>query len=121
MGSSAEYTKAYRVKNREKYLARKKSYRLRNSVSLGRKNRKAKLRLKYGITVELFDSMKGVQGNRCAICDGPPESRGLVVNHCHRTGRVVALLCHNCNSAIGFLEEDPCIALRAYNYILENK
>lgn len=89
--------------------------------------RKYKLKEAYGITLEDYDAMYECQGGRCAICGvakEPWEPRGLegrqrllVVDHDHKTGRVRALLCWNCNCGVGHFKEDRTIILAAAAYV----
>lgn len=72
------------------------------------------LNRKYGITTDTFNSMKEEQGNKCQICF---LEKQLVVDHCHNTGRVRGLLCHQCNTLIGFSKEDDIILKRAGEYV----
>ncbi len=91
-----------------------------------RVTRKHKLR-DYGITQADYDAMYEQQGGRCAICRGVKEpwepaggagrQRFLVVDHDHKTGRVRALLCWNCNCGIGHFREDRSIILAAAAYV----
>lgn len=69
----------------------------------------------YGIDLTDYNRMFAEQKGLCAAC-GFPESRinkktgkpkQLHVDHCHKTRRVRGLLCNNCNSALGLLQEDP--------------
>lgn len=64
-----------------------------------------------------FDEMSADQKNVCAICKGPPQSKGLCVDHCHRTGLVRGLLCTNCNLGIGCFKEDIKLLELAINYL----
>lgn len=76
--------------------------------------RKSALKRKYGITPEQFDAMRSAQGGRCAICGVPG---GLVVDHCHATGRVRSLLCDKCNRGLGCFNDDPDLLRRAAEVI----
>lgn len=71
---------------------------------------------KYGITVETISSMKAAQDGKCSICQLVPE-RGLSVDHNHATGTVRELLCHRCNTGLGFFREDPTRLRAAASYI----
>lgn len=79
--------------------------RRRRTSSAKRAERDARLRRLYGITAEDYARMGRRQRWRCAICGRPPYPAGtrLVVDHCHETGRVRALLCHTCNTALGLM------------------
>jgi len=72
------------------------------------------LRRRYGITVEHFDRMFAEQGGLCAICREAPAEH---VDHDHATGRVRALLCLNCNGALGQFRDRPELTLAAYAYL----
>jgi hypothetical protein len=84
---------------------------------------------RYGLTPEQYDSMLESQGGVCAICrtdkrqivSKTNEPRDLPVDHCHKTGKVRAILCHLCNSAIGSLRDDPALARRVADYLDEHR
>lgn len=86
--------------------------------------RKQKLRSKYDLTHEQFEEMLDSQGGGCAIC-GSTESgrtaRGnpkpLSVDHDHITGKVRAILCSQCNSALGMMRDDPSRLRKAAAYL----
>jgi hypothetical protein len=55
---------------------------------------------------------------KCAICHIPhTEKAKLVVDHCHKTGKIRGLLCRKCNSGIGFFDERPDIFWSARRYL----
>lgn len=77
----------------------------------------------YGLTLEDYLLLREQQNECCAIC-GTHEtalSKALSVDHCHRSGKVRKLLCHKCNSALGFINDDPEIAKALYEYTMEYK
>ena len=41
----------------------------------------------------------------------------LVVDHCHATGKVRGLLCHNCNRALGLLKDKISVLKNAIQYL----
>jgi hypothetical protein len=75
----------------------------------------------YELTLEQYTAMETAQGGVCAICGNPPKGRGkcdvLVVDHCHKTGKVRSLLCGKCNIGIGCLEDDPSVLERGAAYL----
>lgn len=63
------------------------------------------LKDRYGISREQYMALSAAQGDACAMCRKPPGSvRPLVVDHCHATGAVRALLCVYCNVIVGIFE-----------------
>jgi hypothetical protein len=43
----------------------------------------------------------------------------LAVDHCHDTGKVRRLLCHNCNRALGLFKDNSDILRKAADYVEE--
>jgi Recombination endonuclease VII len=80
---------------------------------------------RYGITAQEYDQMLGSQGNLCAICEQPEtrfdprwkKIRGLSVDHDHETGKVRGLLCSNCNTALGLIQDNPALLRKALAYL----
>lgn len=60
-------------------------------------------RTKYGISVDEYEILAGLQNHECKICGASDPERLLVVDHCHETGAVRGLLCDKCNVSIGRL------------------
>lgn len=81
-----------------------------------KRNRERKLGTLLSIWSE---DTKRTQGGKCAICGSPSDN--LFIDHCHRTGRVRALLCLRCNSGLGFFDDDPDRLEAASRYIREMK
>lgn len=88
-----------------------------------RRRRRLESRLKaiYGIDFPTYEAMLKEQGGCCAICGNPPHGRGrtngLVVDHDHATGAARGLLCGNCNTGIGLLDESPDVLTQAVRYL----
>ena len=82
---------------------------------------------KYGITKEYYDQLVENQNNKCAICNCEERRmyknriKNLSVDHDHDTGRVRGLLCHSCNSALGFLEDNIDYLLNAVEYLRKHE
>lgn len=77
---------------------------------------------KYGITVQQYNQLLVLQGNKCAICRTEFSGEGGSkhsphIDHCHTTGEVRALLCKNCNAGIGLLQDDVAILANAIKYL----
>jgi hypothetical protein len=77
----------------------------------------------YGITGEEYEAILKAQGGVCYICEQPPRSKRLAVDHDHdKTGResVRGLLCRRCNHRLlGSAHDATAILKRAISY-LEN-
>lgn len=67
--------------------------------------RKKELIRNYGITLEDYDNIFEKQDGVCAICKKINLSgRRLSVDHNHETGEIRGLLCIQCNTKLGILE-----------------
>ena len=63
---------------------------------------------------ELLD----LQDWRCAIChEGFSSERKSVIDHCHISGYVRGLLCHECNIGLGFLRDTAAYLARGAAYL----
>lgn len=77
----------------------------------------------YGISLDDYWLVHKDQGGVCAICklEGFTMAKHhrlkLVVDHCHSTGVVRGLLCHNCNRGIGLLQESKDNFLNSIKYL----
>jgi hypothetical protein len=105
--------RAYYLRNREEILAKSATYKRNNPGRL----RGYLLKQKYKLTSEEKQEMIELQKGCCEIC-GTYQGEKLAVDHCHRTGKVRALLCNHCNSGLGFFNDDiELLAIaRAYLY-----
>ena len=92
------------------------------------KRRDNYLRNKFGISLAEYEVLLQGQGGRCAICRDLPSGAaversrsftngGLVVDHCHQTGRVRGLLCDLCNKGLGQFKDDPARVRAALSYL----
>lgn len=75
---------------------------------------------RYGVSHEQYTEMLNKQEGRCAICgsDAPGMGVGrMVVDHCHVTGNVRALLCMDCNTGIGKMKDSPKLLRKAALYL----
>jgi len=81
--------------------------------------RKYQYKHNFGITIAEYDLMLKAQGGHCDLCPRTAcdDGRRLHVDHDHATGKVRALLCHNCNRALGLMKDDPDLLRRAANYL----
>ena len=78
----------------------------------------------YGLTEADYRRRLEEQGHKCYLCGSSGfligtnnHSEKLAVDHCHDTGKVRKILCHNCNRALGLLQDSPELMRRAAEYI----
>lgn len=79
------------------------------------------LKIKYGITLEEYQTILDSQGGLCRICgcssDSPRVLGSFAVDHDHTTGAIRGLLCNQCNRAIGMLDDSPTLLRKAAGYL----
>lgn len=68
----------------------------------------------YEITLEQYSEMVEQQAGRCAVCS---RKRKLAVDHCHKTGKVRALLCYPCNIALGQVNDNVKLLMDLAGYV----
>ena len=108
-------------KNNEREILKSRTYRQKNPI----KTKNTKLKQKYGISIEDFNSLLASQNGVCAICskiDNYKHSKGsntplLSVDHSHLTGKIRGLLCGSCNRAIGLLKDSTYLLHNAIKYL----
>ena len=116
-----EGVKDYMKRNPEKTKEiRRRNYLLNSSDA----SEKAILRNKK-ITKEQYTKLIDDHDNKCAICFQEETKRQrkdgtrspLCIDHDHKTGLIRGLLCHMCNSGIGFFKDNEKILMNAAEYI----
>jgi len=78
------------------------------------------LKYRYNLTYDEYVELYNKQNGKCAICKTSKQlgsNSGLLVDHCHKTNKVRGLLCNNCNSGIGKLQDDINILYSAIKYL----
>src|SRR2546425_1185456 len=65
------------------------------------KRARTRTKPRCGLSDEEYMRMFLSQDGVCAICENPPKTYNLAVDHDHRTGIVRGLLCSYCNRMIG--------------------
>jgi hypothetical protein len=98
--------------NPDRYAANQE--RFKASGAKARSSRKSHLKRKYGLTEEQYAEMLVTQDGLCAICKERPAAH---VDHDHATGHVRALLCFNCNGALGHMLDNPGWLMAAMEYL----
>jgi hypothetical protein len=80
-----------------------------------------------GVDAHRYQEMLREQNNVCAICGKPEKAsdnasgkiKDLAIDHCHKSNVVRALLCSNCNRALGLFNDDPALLVKAQAYVLK--
>lgn len=89
--------------------------RRRRSLAQRLSQRWRRLRRRYGLSREDYETLLARQGGACGICK-QPVAEPLVVDRSRATGRVRGLLCRRCKAGLVCFEEDPRLLLRAIAY-----
>ena len=110
-----------RLKNREKFLRIERAAKTRFRQRLGedgwRRKQKEYNLTRYGLTLNNYEQMLKDQNNSCAICGGPPSTKGVFhVDHDHVTNIVRGLLCAACNQGMKALDRVPDWCEKAAKY-----
>ena len=115
------YPDKLREFNKKDYQSRKKSLGEEGMIKRATKER-ARV---YKMTVEQYEKMVTDQDNKCKICNRaetrmssvPGKICRLVVDHCHDTDQVRALLCHKCNLMLGASTDSSEILAKGVEYL----
>lgn len=83
---------------------------------------------KKGVDAARYQEMLHDQGGVCAVCSQPERApdkasgkiRDLAIDHDHDTGAVRALLCSNCNRALGLFGDNPALLDAAKAYLAKH-
>ncbi len=82
--------------------------------------RKSHLKRHYGMTLDEYQKLFDEQEGCCAICGTHHSNvphKQLMVDHCHKTGKVRQLLCDLCNTALGKFKDEPKLLEKAAAYL----
>lgn len=60
----------------------------------------------FGLSRKDYEGMLKEQSNKCRICNLEATKKRLCVDHCHKTGKVRALLCTRCNATLGQVQDN---------------
>lgn len=87
------------------------------------RKRIADIKRNYGLAPHEYEELLCMCDAKCMVCGMSAREHKattgtfLCVDHDHETGKVRGLLCRECNAAIGKLQEDPELVLKAYHYL----
>lgn len=74
---------------------------------------------RYKMTQPQVKQMLNDQQDCCLICNKSItlQKYEAVVDHCHKTGNVRGILCHDCNVTIGYLENSKVDLSKLKDYL----
>lgn len=75
---------------------------------------RSSLKCNYKLSTDEYLSMVTSQHELCALCN---KKRKLLIDHCHKTGKVRGLLCYACNTALGMFKDDVGLLFKAVEYL----
>ena len=81
-----------------------------------------------GFTAQDYERLFEAQNGVCAICAKPEtvidsrygKTKDLAIDHCHKSGKIRALLCSNCNRGLGLFNDDIELLAKARAYVLSH-
>ena len=81
--------------------------------------RDAYIKFKFGFSLEEYLERLAKQNSACAICGMklPPSGHTTHLDHSHKTGKIRAFLCTNCNRGLGHFQDSTELLLKAKNYL----
>jgi hypothetical protein len=75
---------------------------------------------RYNISSEQYNFMLELQNGTCSICGKTDIRNGqsihLSIDHCHKTGKIRALLCGRCNMVLGLVNDDVSVLNNMIKY-----
>lgn len=82
-------------------------------------NKESYFKRTYNITIADYGTMLQKQNNCCAICNTSINElkKPLAIDHDHTTGKIRGLLCHICNTGLGYFKDSPTRLNAAISYL----
>lgn len=104
-------------------LRSEKNERYKNNEVYQTKIKENNYKRNYNLTLETRNKLLEQQGGCCKICDKNLNinKKSTHIDHCHKTGEVRGILCNNCNTTLGKVNEDIVILKKMIEYIEINK
>ena len=110
----------YYYNNREQSIAKVRKWQANNKERDSLTKFKAHLKRTYNLSYEEYSRMFAEQEGKCAICHNYSDRR-LDVDHNHTTNQIRQLLCSNCNTTIGLVDENIVILENIISYLKQHK
>ena len=114
-----QYQREYRARKKQEKLAAAKEAAAHQPKYTCKINRRYRLKRRYGLTIEEYDTLLHKQRFKCKCCGvhQNEEDRSFAVDHDHETKQVRGLLCNKCNRGIGLLGDSLEGLYRAVKYL----
>ena len=121
-----EYNRKYVDLNRQRLNKRSTEWVNKHVEKRRRQSLQSTLKQKFNLSLEDYEQIVLRQNGKCLICGDLPkvrtDSKGRIkdrldVDHCHKTGKVRGLLCHNCNKGLGQFKESLELLKNAVIYM----
>ena len=103
-----DLSKEYRKRYHQEHKERENEY-----------SRRYILKYRYNLTLEQIDEILIEQDHKCAICRKSLDETKRCIDHDHVTRQIRGILCHWCNSMLGYAYENPKILERGIEYLQE--
>lgn len=117
MLTRAEISKRYRQRYPARAKAAREAWKLKNpTYHRDYERRYRRFRRSTGIKKDAFLQLMYKQEGKCGICKVQLDE-GLVVDHNHQTNEVRGLLCRQCNTGIGQLQDSVLLLETAIEYL----
>lgn len=115
-----EYQMKKRYENYDESLKKEAEYRNNNSQKLYISHVMSRYKVSKEEAVDFLEKFDDL----CTICRKPETRKNaggkisrLCIDHCHETGKLRGLLCHNCNNAIGAFKDSIALLQAAIDYL----
>lgn len=121
--ANKELLKQRRAKHRQANLEMMRQRERVEAVGRRRRDPFAYAAWAFGLSLAEVYEMYDTQNHLCAICRQPERIatkgtlRRLAIDHDHETGVIRALLCSQCNQALGLFQDDPFLMRTAAAYL----
>ena len=83
------------------------------------RQRTGRRRRLYGVDAEHYDRLLAESAEGCPICHEKADR--MVIDHCHRSGKVRALLCDRCNRLLGVADDDVALLQAAIRFLRKHQ
>lgn len=83
--------------------------------------KKEHIRDRYNMSLDEYQSMLDCQDGKCKLCglilDSSTKALKPHIDHCHKTGDIRGMLCHNCNAGLGHFKDSIELLNKAEEYL----